>query len=230
MARINPIKKVNVGEQVFEQMKQLLIQGEWKPGDKLPSENELSDMFGVSRITVRQVLQKLATLGLLETKVGEGTFVKQVEVEQELNELIPLMYLGDKTKEQVMEFREIMDAEGAKLATKRATEKDLEMLDHLITRMEDAAQRHSFMDFVNADFEFHIQIGKTTRNPLIIKTNGILRDILQNTIRNVIEQRGYESGIYYHKKILKAMGERDSDRAMNLMRDHIRNTPYDSFY
>ena len=61
---IVPIKKVNVGQMVFDQMQELLIRGEWKPGDRLPSENELAEMFNVSRITIRQALQKLSVLGL----------------------------------------------------------------------------------------------------------------------------------------------------------------------
>ena len=79
MSGVKPIKRVSVGEQVFTQLKELLVQGEWKPGEKLPSENELAAQFGVSRITVRQALQKLGALGLVETRLGEGSFVKQLE-------------------------------------------------------------------------------------------------------------------------------------------------------
>ena len=77
---IVPIKKVNVGQMVFDQMQELLIRGEWKPGDRLPSENELAEMFNVSRITIRQALQKLSVLGLVETRFGEGSVVKTFDV------------------------------------------------------------------------------------------------------------------------------------------------------
>ena len=77
---IVPIKKVNVGQMVFDQMQELLIRGEWKPGDRLPSENELADMFNVSRITIRQALQKLSVLGLVKTRFGEGSFVKKFDI------------------------------------------------------------------------------------------------------------------------------------------------------
>ena len=59
---IKPIKRVNVGEQVLLQLKKMLIDGEWAPGSKIPSENELAELFEVSRITVRQALQKLNAL------------------------------------------------------------------------------------------------------------------------------------------------------------------------
>ena len=76
---IKPIQRVHVGEQVFEQLKKLLIQGEWKQGEKIPSENELADMFGVSRITIRQALQKLSTLGLKMCIRDRSIFVCQSE-------------------------------------------------------------------------------------------------------------------------------------------------------
>ena len=62
---------------MFEQLKDNLIQGTWKPGEKLASENELASLFGVSRITIRQALSRLAALGLVETRLGEGSFVAE---------------------------------------------------------------------------------------------------------------------------------------------------------
>ena len=124
---IKPIKKVNVGEQVFEQLKRMLIEGEWEPGSKIPSENELADLFNVSRITVRQALQKLNALGLIETKLGEGSFVKSVDIGESMNALIPVMYLGEHSASQVFEFRQIIETECARLACERATEEDIKV-------------------------------------------------------------------------------------------------------
>lgn len=76
---IKPINKVNVSEQVFSQLKKAIVEGVWKPGDKIPSENELASSFGVSRMTVRQSLQKLIALGLIETKLGDGSYVRVLE-------------------------------------------------------------------------------------------------------------------------------------------------------
>ena len=72
--QITPIQKVNVVEEIFDQLQSMLIEGTWKPGDKIPSENELSETFGVSRMTIRQALQKMKALGLIETRSGSGSF------------------------------------------------------------------------------------------------------------------------------------------------------------
>ena len=71
---IKKVVKSSVSQQVFDQLREQILSGSWKPGQKLPSENELAAQFGVSRVTVRNALQKLSGLGLLETRFGEGSF------------------------------------------------------------------------------------------------------------------------------------------------------------
>lgn len=225
--KIQPIQKVNVGEQVFQQMKKQLITGEWKPGDKLPSENELADMFNVSRITIRQALQKLSALDLVETRLGEGSFVKEIEVERSLNELIPTMYLGGQSQSQVIEFREIIDSESARLAAKRAEKGDIEELRALVGEMKKAQKNKDSKVYAKSDLAFHVKIGEMTRNPLIIKTNSILLDILEESMDDVIRKMGFEPGIYYHEKILDAIENGEASLAMKLMREHIsKNESY----
>ena len=224
---IKPIQKVHVGEQVFQQMKRMLILGEWMPGDKLPSENELASMFNVSRITVRQALQKLVALNLIETRLGEGSFVRTIEIEQTLDRLMPTMYLGEKTNIQVCEFRELMDVESARLAAKRRTEEDIERLNEIISEMKKAEKIKDSNEFARLDLEFHFEIGRITGNPLIIKTNDILKDILEVSMADVINRMGYKTAIDYHGRILEAVKRQDSVQAMDLMREHIeKNMDY----
>lgn len=132
---IKPIKRVNVGEQVLLQLKKMLIDGEWAPGSKIPSENELAELFEVSRITVRQALQKLNALGLIETRLGDGSYVRNLDIGDSMNALIPVMYLGDQSDAQVFEFRQIIETGCTKLAVNRATKKDIEELKIILAEM-----------------------------------------------------------------------------------------------
>ncbi len=75
---LKAVKKVNIGDQVYDQIKDQIISGSWASGEKIPSENQLMDIFGVSRGTVRQAIQKLSAVGLLETRRGEGSYVRQL--------------------------------------------------------------------------------------------------------------------------------------------------------
>ena len=218
---IKPIKKVNVGEQVFEQLKKMLIEGEWEPGSKIPSENELADLFNVSRITVRQALQKLNALGLIETKLGEGSFVKSVDIGESMNALIPVMYLGEHSASQVFEFRQIIETECARLACERATEEDIEELKSILQKMKKYSENSNLENFSREDLNFHFEIARITRNPLIIKTYSILQEVLKQTMNEVICKMGYENGIYYHEQIIQAIEARDGERAAALMEEHI---------
>lgn len=218
---IKPIKRIKVGEQVFQQMKELLLDGEWPPGEKLPSENELADKFDVSRITVRQALQKLSALGLVETRLGEGSYVKVIDAGDSMNALIPTMYLGQNSAMDIIEFREIIETECAGLAAKRATEKDITELEAIWDRMNKCKENADIKGFGNADLDFHFKVAEITGNPLIMKTNSILRDVLDRAMEKTIEKMGFENGLYYHKKLIQEIAEHDAKAAAATMREHI---------
>ena len=102
---IRSIRKLNCVDQAFEQLRTMLFNGVWQPGEKIPSENELAKLFHVSRPTIRQAIQKLQAQNLLETRAGIGSYVMQFEVaEYPLNGLIPALYLGNMTERQVFEI------------------------------------------------------------------------------------------------------------------------------
>lgn len=218
---IQRIKKVNVGEQVFEQLKQMLLSGEWAPGDKLPSENELAVMFGVSRITVRQALQKLNALDLLETKLGEGSFVKKATLGDTMQALIPTVYLSEDSISQVMEFRSIIEIESTRLAARRATEDDIKQLLQIHQNMMKLNEKKDLSGFAQMDAEFHFEIGKITKNSLLVRTNQILREVLQSAMDEIIELMGCESALKYHALIIDALSQKNENNAVCLMREHL---------
>lgn len=218
---IKPIKRVKVGEQVFLQLKKMLIDGEWLPGSKIPSENELAELFNVSRITVRQALQRLNALGLIETRLGEGSFVKDITVGDSMNELIPIMYLGDQSTSQVFEFRLIIETGCARLAAQRATSKDVKELKRLLQKMKDCSEKNDYYGFGNADLAFHLKIADMTQNTLFVKTNSIVQDILEASMHKVIEKMGFDNGIYYHEQIIDAFEKNDAKKAEQMMQKHI---------
>lgn len=224
---IKPIKKVNVGEQVLYQLKKMLIDGEWGPGSKIPSENELADLFDVSRITVRQALQKLNALGLIETRLGDGSYVRDLNVGDSMNALIPVMYLGEQTASDVFEFRQIIETGCTRLAVQRATERDIEELKSILVKMTKSRDNSDIKNFSKADLEFHLKIAQITRNTLFIKTNSILQDVLEQSMDDVIDKMGFENGLYYHEQIIKAIEDRNEEKAAKMMKEHIeKNLEY----
>ena len=122
---IKKVVKSSVSQQVFDQLREQILSGGWKPGDKLPSENELAAQFGVSRVTVRNALQRLSGLGLLETRFGEGSFIRGPEAGAALNQLVPMLYLGQETLRDILTFRRIVEGPICEIACRRATDREI---------------------------------------------------------------------------------------------------------
>ncbi|MDK2902913.1 MAG: GntR family transcriptional regulator, transcriptional repressor for pyruvate dehydrogenase complex [Clostridiales bacterium] len=219
---IQPIKKANVSEQVYEQLKRQLLSGEWKQGDKIPSENELAKAFNVSRVTVRHAMRKLTALGLIETRVGEGSFVKEVKPGVYMNAIIPLAYLGENSTLEVLEFRYVIESESVGLAAERATQEDIAELKEILKDMEDVKEDTKL--FAEADLRFHFKIAQITRNSLIIETYNILNDILETAMTDIVKRLGFKLGIYYHTKLVEAIERHDSEQAKKIMKEHVNKT------
>lgn len=105
-------KTENLTRQVFEQLKDQIITGKWQPGYKIPSENQLVDILNVSRITIREALQALVALDLLEKKRGQGTFVKNSFSESFFVSLLPLIQFDRSQAAYMHEYRKIVEAMG----------------------------------------------------------------------------------------------------------------------
>lgn len=220
---IKPIERVNVSEQVYKQLEDMLIKDTLKQGEKLPSENELAEQFNVSRITVRQAIQKLSVLGLIETRLGEGSFVKTLEPSNSMNALIPSVYLREYSKSsmyEIQEFREIVEIESTRLAAEKATKQDIEELKATYKLMKNC--NNDLKQFAKEDFNFHFKIGLITKNGLLIQTYRILKEILEISMTGIIEEMGCKDGLHYHSEIIKAFEQNDGDKAAELIREHIR--------
>ena len=219
---ITPVRKVNAVDEVFDQMQSLLIEGIWKPGEKLPSENELSQTFAVSRMTIRQAMQKLKALGLIETRTGSGSFVREVSPDDCLQDLIPLMFIGDNSQLQVFQFREMIESESVRIATPLVTEENLNELEKICQKMQEDAESGDDGAFSADDFRFHTLLVKFSSNPLIIRAYQILAQVLDESMQSVIKAMKYSSALDYHSRIINAMRKRDAALAEKLTREHIR--------
>lgn len=215
-------KRESLSHQVFEQLKKEIIIGRWKPGEKIPSENELSEMLNVSRVTVREALQTLVALDLLEKKQGEGTFVKELSGELYIDALLPTFVNLKKSKiHSVHEYRKIIEVGAMELVVERVTEEDVEELKKILNKMN--LYSNDLERFALEDLNFHLTLCQITRNPIIEKANYLMKDYLQECMLEVIRAMGSKDGIYYHGEIIKAIEDRDRKKARNLMEKHLDN-------
>lgn len=224
-----PIKKVtrqSVSEQVFEQLKEQILNNEWQKGEKIPSENELSALLGVSRVTVRNALQKLISLGLIETRFGEGSFITDALPGISMNSLIPIAYLRENSLQEILEYRRVMEGNVAELATKKASPEDVAKLEEAYLAMDKV--KDDLEQFSKADLNFHLLLANTTKNSLIIQTFYIFSDVLNRAFSQIVTKRGNSAGIYYHKLLLEAVKDGNSHEAKRIMDEHMEDL-YNTF-
>ena len=119
------IKKQSAADLVCQKMKEMVADGSWRPDQKIPSEADLAKTFGVNRLTVRIALQRLNALGVLETRVGEGTYVRSFDFDKHLSEIADF-YVNDKVMDDTLEFRGVVELAAAEIALKRGKNHDLE--------------------------------------------------------------------------------------------------------
>ena len=121
------VVKSTVPGQVIEQIKELLVKGELKRGDRLPPERQLADMLGVSRPSLREALRALEYAGMLETRVGEGIFVADGDSIM-MNNLLMLHLIKQYALEEMIEVRKVLETSNVRFAVLRARDEDLAAL------------------------------------------------------------------------------------------------------
>jgi GntR family transcriptional regulator, transcriptional repressor for pyruvate dehydrogenase complex len=177
MTDIRKITKDGICDQVFRQLKENVVNKVWKPGDKIPSENQLVSLFGVSRASIRMAIQRMITLGLLESRVGNGTYVRKFTPGVYINELVSLT-LKPEDQLEIMEFRRALEKEALRLAAEKATDEDLRELEEIHIRARKAFKDRDLDTYFNEDMQFHMQIFKMSKNSIFVTTVQTLGDVL----------------------------------------------------
>lgn len=216
------VRRVGVKTQVFGQIRDRILDGTWLPGVKIPSESALAEALGVSRVSIREALQMLATLGLVESRQGGGTYVCEYTGETFLNPLLPNLALAKLDILNVLEYRKIAEKGNIALAVKKAGSKEIQELEQSYRTMEEC--KDDPRAFAEADLSFHFLVAKATGNPVVMKVNAIIADILKISMYGIVESLGPKDGLYYHRKILDAMIDRNVPLAEHLMEEHIERT------
>ncbi|HML36759.1 MAG TPA: FadR/GntR family transcriptional regulator [Bacillota bacterium] len=222
---LQSIDRQNISEMAFEQIKGMISSGEWKPGEKIPAETELAETMGVSRVTIRAALQKLASLGLIERKQGRGTIVCDPGNGQQINGLVSMLVLMPPTVKAMNEYRMILECGTAELAASRCDDEIIRRLEENLTEME--RLRDINEDTAAVDVEFHTIIAEATRNPLIIKTMEVMRDSFMECMRTYKRLTDLQAGFYYHRHLIEALRNRDAFGARKLMEESLRKNQTD---
>jgi len=216
------VKRVNVKAQVFEQLRDQIVGGVWPPGSKIPSEKELTRKLGVSRVSLREAQHMLASLGLLESRQGGGTFVKEYSGGILFNPLFPMIALEKTDLLNVLEYRRMVEKSTTALVAEKAGEKEIGELEAAYREM--TRVKGNVHAFARADLEFHLALARATGNPIVIKVNDIIKSILSASMDRIVSSLGVSDGLSYHRRILDAIKTHKVGLAESLMGEHLLRT------
>lgn len=218
---LNPIKNVKVYEVIMEQIKDIVKRGELKNGDKLPSERELAEKLEVSRTSVREALKSLTMLGLIESKHGEGNFIKS-NFEDSLLEPLSIVFLllGNKN-EEILQLRKIIEPEVASIAAKNITEHELNELNVIMEEMNNSCDNEIC---ATLDRKFHYKIAQASGNNLISTIMFSISSLIEKYIDSShIHNFNKEIVELQHKAIYEAIKEHNSKKSFDLVKEHLES-------
>lgn len=219
---ISKIQKSSVSEEVYEQLLNNIMTKEWMPCAKIPSEVELAQALGVSRISVRNAVQRLVGQGILESKHGGGTFVSDLSLEAYLNSMIPLLTVGEEQICELYEFRRVLETGHIRLLAEVITDEVIEKLEKNYELMKNNTD--DMEKFTRIDIEFHYIIAQSIGNPLITNMYKVIREALypkQILVQNVFGAKG---ALKYHRLVLDALKNGNFIEAERYMDEHMKMT------
>jgi GntR family transcriptional regulator, transcriptional repressor for pyruvate dehydrogenase complex len=219
-----PIKTKRVYEQIVEQIKELIRQGDLKPGDRLMTERELSDKLGVSRTSVREAFSALDFLGVLETRPGEGTFISEVSEQFLIEPLALFMMMDREASLELLEVRKMMESYTAELAAVRADKEDVEKIAKAIELMEQDVKQNILGE--ENDARFHYLIAEATGNKMLVKIMNLISDLLVQNMRSsrqhlFTRKDNFEQLYLQHFNIFRAIKEGNPELAKQEMFNHL---------
>jgi GntR family transcriptional regulator, transcriptional repressor for pyruvate dehydrogenase complex len=223
--------KVSVGrisETIVGQVRQLMRQGQLRPGDRLPAERDLCEQFGVSRVTVREALRMLESSGLVEIRVGArgGAFVTAPTSDHIGDGLADMLSLSVISAADVTEVRMILEVGIVPLLVERATEEDLDDLERICQAARDALRSGDYTMDMSA--EFHVRIARATHNHAL----ALLVESFRGPILMSLEEAKATApemgilGTQEHEQFVAAVRKRDARQATRIMRDHLDRTAH----
>jgi DNA-binding FadR family transcriptional regulator len=221
-----PVSLGRISEVIVEQVRLLIRQGRLRPSDRLPSERDMCETFGVSRVTVREALRVLEAGGLIEIRVGArgGAFVTVPTRERVSAGLADLIRLSPMTASEVAEARLVFELGIVPMVVARATEEDLADLLRLCREQQAAADDDSCPAPLSA--EFHVRVAGATHNPaiemLVHSFHGPLLDSAQDGHETAPATGG--RGARDHLEFVKAVSNRDVEAATRVMSRHLGRT------
>ena len=220
---IEPISRTTLVQSVTDQLVTFILENDLKPGEKLPSQQELMAKFEVGRSTVREALKSLAAMGLVDMKAGYGTFVKELDAKSIIRPDILALMINKEFTERLLEAREIIEPEIVYLAVQRATDGDLAAIQEILDKCEEAIQTGEPVYRLSS--EFHRAVTEAAHNEILLMfMDSILSLLVERGL--LLEKRpGFrEWELESHREIHEHIAQGNGQKAKIAMAKHVEES------
>lgn len=212
-----------------EQLIEAIRSGVYKIGDKLPPERELAERMGVSRPLIREALSALQIAGIIESRAGDGTYLRRSVGNVEIETQVLAMLEEEEDPVVVFEARIVLEEGTAQLAAARASVTELAAIERILGQEKAAADQAEYGQYVRADREFHLAVVAASHNPFLEAAIHPLVDIMGRKLWGGIDRlylfnpQGIAQTLGEHHDILEAIKGRNARAAGEAMRRHLEN-------
>lgn len=215
------VRRNRVYEEVAKQIERLILK-KLQPGDKLPSERELSETLRVSRGSIRDAIRGLELMGMVEPRQGTGTIVKEISAESVVNPFATALKRRKELVGELIDFRKMLEPPLAARAATHASTDEIAEMEQILERQE--AKQNQGDAAVDEDTEFHYSVALASDNSVVLKMIDILMEQLRDTRARSLQVAGRpQKSLSGHRRILAAIKRRDGDAAQAAMRRHLED-------
>jgi GntR family transcriptional repressor for pyruvate dehydrogenase complex len=219
-AVVSPIQRTTLTASAFEQLISHVVNGSWKAGDRIPPERDLCQQFGISRTSLREALKAMELIGMVDSRVGDGTFV--CPRSEFLSRPLLWAFTGiDNTEfQEIMEARIIIEENLAGLAAQRANEEEVAAIEESVQMLQLSMARNE--PILDADMAFHLAIARASHNNVLAKSVQLLRNMMRQWLFYKVALPGMGPHVLKrHLTIFRAISQHKPVVARREMRMHL---------
>jgi GntR family transcriptional repressor for pyruvate dehydrogenase complex len=221
---VETVKRISAADETFRTLHDMIISGRLKPGDKLPPQDKLARQFGVSRNTVREAMNKLTVMGLLNVRQGVGTLINISSPSAYMASLSDHLLLQPATVRDFMEARVIIEVANVHLAVMRADREAISELEINVRKQRDALRKGDVAAFIDLDVEFHTLLARASGNKVLMQFLETATDLLGKFIKEVVLlPRAVQNAFAFHNQIVKLLRSKDAEGAKLKIIEHLRD-------
>lgn len=217
---LEKVERVNADVMVADRLKKWIIDSNLQPGDRMPTEQQLSEELGVARHTLREGVKRLSQFGIVESKTGSGMFISDISFDNMSEYMMFLMQRGDIMHQDILNIRSVLEEYSAGLAAEKADAAHVEKLRAVLEDMREARGGKDWERYVQCDIALHLCIAETTGNVLLIGIVSAIRQLIQSFMIS-LDPKTVDRSCREHVHLVDAIARHDPEAARSIMREHL---------